>query len=153
MITLPPGSLQLTRNWWTGYSKTGLSLQRSALRKPALCRCISHSTPETGKRLMGKVAIVTGGGGGLGKGTAQKFVQEGAQVIIAEFRHETGTATAKELGCDYQKCDVSKQGDWEALLQYVDTKYGKLDSVINNAGTSYRNKVKTVVLYIYRRTD
>ena len=100
---------------------------------------------------MGKVAIVTGGGGGLGKGTAQKFVQEGAQVIIAEFRHETGTATAKELGFDFQKCDVSKQGDWEALLQYVDTKYGKLDSVINNAGTSYRNKVKTVVLYIYRR--
>lgn len=83
----------------------------------------------------------------MGKGTSQKFVEQGAQVIIAEFRHEIGSATAKELGCGFYECDVSKHGDWEALLQYVDTQYGKLDSVINNAGTSYRNKVNIVSAY------
>ncbi|KAL5399430.1 hypothetical protein PMIN06_001423 [Paraphaeosphaeria minitans] len=67
-------------------------------------------------------------------------MEEGAQVIVAEFKNESGSAATKELGCDFQKCDVSKRSNWEALLEYVDTRYGKLDSVINNAGTSYRNK-------------
>ncbi|KAF2110854.1 oxidoreductase [Lophiotrema nucula] len=103
-----------------------------------------NNNPST-QRLAGKIAIITGGGGGLGKGTAQKFVDEGAKVIIAEFKEDLGKVTAKELGCDFQKCDVSKKSDWEALLQYVDKTYGRLDCVVNNAGTSYRNKATVEV--------
>ncbi|KAL5377370.1 hypothetical protein DPSP01_009867 [Paraphaeosphaeria sporulosa] len=145
MILSSSSPLRLTGNWWRAHSKATLSPIRFQLQRLAYCRHISLSTATTGKRLAGKVAIITGGGGGLGKGTARKFVEEGAQVIVAELKHESGSATAKELGCDFQKCDVSKEGDWQALLKYVDTKYGRLDSVINNAGTSYRNKATVEV--------
>lgn len=96
----------------------------------------------TGPRLQEKVAIVTGGGGGLGKGISKKFVDEGAKVIIADFNEELGNSTAKELGCDFVKTDVTKKEQWDSLLKQVDKKYGRLDCVVNNAGTSYKNKVR-----------
>ncbi|CZT24449.1 related to 3-oxoacyl-(acyl carrier protein) reductase [Ramularia collo-cygni] len=91
-------------------------------------------------RLQDKVAIVTGGGGGFGKGIAEKFLAEGAKVIIADFVEDVGKATAAELKCEFHRTDVSKKEDWESLKKFVDEKYGKLDCVINNAGTTYRNK-------------
>lgn len=91
-------------------------------------------------RLQGKVAIVTGGASGFGKGIAAKFVQEGAKIIIADISAEPGQAAAKELGCAFAVADVTKQADWEALLkQAVDT-LGGLDIVVNNAGATYVNK-------------
>lgn len=91
-------------------------------------------------RLEGKVAIVTGGGGGFGKGIAQRFLEEGAKVLIADFAEDISQKTAKELGCEYAKCDVTKRADWENVLKVADEKFGKIDCVINNAGTTYRNK-------------
>jgi len=91
-------------------------------------------------RLEGKVAIVTGGGGGFGKGIAAKFVEEGAKVIIADFAEEVGQKTAGELKCEFVRCDVTKRADWENILKFVDEKFGGVDCVINNAGTTYRNK-------------
>lgn len=92
-------------------------------------------------KLEGKVAIVTGGGGGFGKGIAQKFIQEGAKVVIADFVEDVGTKTAQELGCEFHRTDVTKKEDWESILKFVDGKFGRLDSVVNNAGTTYTNKV------------
>ncbi len=94
-------------------------------------------------RLEGKVAIVTGGGGGFGKGIAQKFLDEGAKVLIADYAEDISQKTAKELGCEYAKCDVTKRADWENVLKVADEKFGKIDCVINNAGTTYRNKVRS----------
>lgn len=91
--------------------------------------------------LDGKVAIVTGGGGGFGKGIAEKFVQEGAKVIITDFAEEAGQKTAGEIKAEFVKADVTKRGDWEAVVKAADEKFGKIDIVINNAGTTYRNKV------------
>ncbi|SMQ46899.1 unnamed protein product [Zymoseptoria tritici ST99CH_1A5] len=91
-------------------------------------------------RLQGKVAIVTGAGGGFGKGIAEKFIAEGAKVIIADFVAEMGQKTADELKCDFHHTDVTKREDWESLKKFVDEKYGKLDCVVNNAGVTYRNK-------------
>lgn len=85
-------------------------------------------------RLEGKVAIVTGGGGGFGKGIAQKFLQEGAKVIIADFVEDIGQKTADELKCDFHRTDVTSKADWEALRDFCHKKYGKIDCVINNAG-------------------
>jgi NAD(P)-dependent dehydrogenase (short-subunit alcohol dehydrogenase family) len=93
-------------------------------------------------RLDGKVAIVTGGGGGFGKGIAKKFLDEGAKVIIADFAEDVGQKTADELKCEFVRCDVTKRADWENVMKVADEKFGKIDCVINNAGTTYRNKVR-----------
>jgi NAD(P)-dependent dehydrogenase (short-subunit alcohol dehydrogenase family) len=92
-------------------------------------------------KLSGKVAIVTGGAGGFGKGIAQKFKEEGAEVIIADFVEDAGQKTASELKAEFVKCNVTSRQDWEAALKLADEKFGRLDFVINNAGTTYRNKV------------
>ncbi|KAK5625601.1 hypothetical protein RRF57_001317 [Xylaria bambusicola] len=91
-------------------------------------------------RLEGKVAIVTGGASGFGKGIATKFVEEGAQVLIADLADEAGRGVAKELGCASTVADVTKREDWERLLKEVVDKFGKLDIVVNNAGATYNNK-------------
>lgn len=95
-------------------------------------------TPQP--RLQGKVAIVTGGASGFGKGIATKFVAEGAQVLIADLSDEAGQAVAKELGCTFTVGDVTKREDWERLLKDAVEKFGRLDIVVNNAGTTYSNK-------------
>ncbi|KAL8335851.1 hypothetical protein RB598_009848 [Gaeumannomyces tritici] len=91
-------------------------------------------------RLQGKVAIVTGGASGFGKGIAAKFVQEGAKVIIADLSAESGRAAADELGCAFAAGDVTKAADWEALLKQAVDAFGGLDVVVNNAGATYVNK-------------
>lgn len=78
-----------------------------------------------------------------GKGIAEKFVQEGATVVIADFMEDVGRNTANELKCDFHRTDVTKKEDWESLKNFCDERYGKIDCVINNAGTTYRNKVSS----------
>ncbi|KAK8066024.1 3-oxoacyl- reductase [Apiospora hydei] len=91
-------------------------------------------------RLQFKVAIVTGGASGFGRGIAAKFVEEGAQVIIADLSEEAGSAAAAELKCDFVRADVTRRADWEALLRTAVDRFGGLDVVVNNAGMTYANK-------------
>lgn len=91
-------------------------------------------------RLEGKVAIVTGGASGFGKGIAAKYVQEGARVVIADLSEEAGQAVAQELGCHFVTGDVTKREDWESLLKAALHTFGQLDIVVNNAGATYANK-------------
>jgi len=91
-------------------------------------------------RLEGKVAIVTGAGGGFGKGIAEIFVNEGAKVIIADFAEDAGSKTASELKAEFVKCDVTSRANWEELAHATQDKFGQIDIVVNNAGTTYRNK-------------
>lgn len=93
-------------------------------------------------RLQGKVAIVTGAASGFGKGIAEKFVVEGAQVIIADLSAEAGEVAAAELGANavFAQGDVTRAADWEALLELAVNKFGGLDIVVNNAGATYANK-------------
>ncbi|KAI1631202.1 3-oxoacyl-reductase [Biscogniauxia mediterranea] len=90
-------------------------------------------------RLEGKVAIVTGGASGFGRGIATKFVEEGARVIIADLSEEAGQGVAKELGCRFAKADVTKREDWERLLKEAVDALGQVDIVVNNAGAAYAN--------------
>ena len=96
-------------------------------------------------RLEGKVAIVTGGGQGFGKGIAEKYLAEGAKVVIADFSEKVGAAAAKELGCDFENINVTKRSDCETLAKSTIEKHGKIDIVVNNAGTTYRNKVNKIL--------
>ncbi|KAI1643174.1 3-oxoacyl-reductase [Daldinia loculata] len=91
-------------------------------------------------RLEGKVAIVTGGASGFGKGIVAKFVEEGARIIIADLSEEAGRAAAQELGCNFAAADVTKREDWERLLRTALDTFGQLDIVVNNAGATYANK-------------
>ncbi|OAQ97296.1 hypothetical protein LLEC1_00067 [Akanthomyces lecanii] len=91
-------------------------------------------------RLDGKVAIVTGGASGFGKGIAEKFVNEGGKVVIADLSVDNGNAVAAELKCTFVKTDVTQRADWARLLATALETYGQLDIVVNNAGATYSNK-------------
>ncbi|ROW11298.1 hypothetical protein VMCG_00866 [Cytospora schulzeri] len=94
------------------------------------------------RRLEGKTVIVTGGASGFGKGIATKFVHEGANVVVADLSAEGGQTVVNELGfsTSFEQCDVTKREHWEQLLKVATDKYGGLDIVVNNAGTTYPNK-------------
>ncbi|KAM3552478.1 hypothetical protein ARSEF4850_007373 [Beauveria asiatica] len=91
-------------------------------------------------RLDGKVAIVTGGASGFGKGIVEKFTNEGGKVIIADLSEDNGSAVAAEFKCTFAKADVTQRADWEKLLATALDTYGRLDIIINNAGATYANK-------------
>ena len=85
-------------------------------------------------RLEGKVGLITGGASGLGAGTAQRFVENGAQVVITDIDDEGGCAVAGEIGAQFIHQDVAREADWEATLAEVRERYGRLDILVNNAG-------------------
>ena len=84
--------------------------------------------------LKNKIAVITGGGRGIGKATAQLFTNEGAAVIIAESDEVSGQLTANELGAHFIKTDVSNEESVNALFNFVSSKFGQLDILVNNAG-------------------
>ncbi len=97
------------------------------------------------ERLDGKVAFITGGGGGIGRATAERFAQEGAKVVVAEINAELGEAAAQSArdfaansGGDahFIKCDVTETDDVKAAFAETVSRYGKLDILHNNAGGS-----------------
>ncbi|SEH15055.1 meso-butanediol dehydrogenase / (S,S)-butanediol dehydrogenase / diacetyl reductase [Natronorubrum sediminis] len=84
--------------------------------------------------LDGKVAIITGGSTGIGKAIAAKYIEEGAEVVIASRGKEQGLAAAEELGCEFGQCDVTEYDEVEALVDGVADEYGGLDVIVNCAG-------------------
>ena len=84
--------------------------------------------------LESKIAVITGGGRGIGKATAQLFTNEGATVVIAEFDEVPGQSTANELGAHFIKTDISNEESVNALFNFVSSKFGQLDILVNNAG-------------------
>jgi len=96
-------------------------------------------------RLAGKVAFITGGGGGIGTATAERFAEEGAKVVVADIDLATGEAAAAAArakaansGGDglFIACDVTERASVEAALAETIARYGKLDILHNNAGGS-----------------
>jgi citronellol/citronellal dehydrogenase len=92
--------------------------------------------------LSGQVALVTGGGTGLGKATAMELVRCGAKVVIAGRRAEVLRQAAAEIGSgsdnvDWATGDVREPGDAHKLVQGVLERHGRLDLLVNNAGGQY----------------
>jgi NAD(P)-dependent dehydrogenase (short-subunit alcohol dehydrogenase family) len=87
-------------------------------------------------RLDGKVAVITGGAGGIGEGTVRRFVAEGARVVIADLDASRGAALAAELGDStrFLRTDVSVEGDVAAAIDHGVREFGRLDVMFNNAG-------------------
>jgi NAD(P)-dependent dehydrogenase (short-subunit alcohol dehydrogenase family) len=92
------------------------------------------------KRLIDRVAIITGGASGIGKVAAQIFAREGASVIVATDSNIKGgeetVDSIKSAGgeASFVKCDVSSASDVEAMVNECIRKYGRLDYAFNNAG-------------------
>ncbi|GFQ01114.1 short-chain dehydrogenase reductase 2a, partial [Phtheirospermum japonicum] len=87
-------------------------------------------------RLEGKVALITGGASGLGKTTAQIFIQHGARVVIADINTQLGPQASRELGpqAQFVPCDVASEAQIEEAVNLTVARHGKLDIMFNNAG-------------------
>jgi NAD(P)-dependent dehydrogenase (short-subunit alcohol dehydrogenase family) len=98
-----------------------------------------------GPRLAGKIAFITGAGGGIGRATAERFVEEGAKVVVAEIDRALGEAAAASAramagnaGGDahFIRCDVTDKASVTAAVAETVQRFGKLDVLHNNAGGS-----------------
>jgi NAD(P)-dependent dehydrogenase (short-subunit alcohol dehydrogenase family) len=90
-------------------------------------------------RLANKVAIITGGGSGIGRASVLRFAQEGARVIVADVNREAAEQTVRLAGAAAdrviaQHCDVSNEDDVAALVERAVAVFGRLDCMFNNAG-------------------
>jgi NAD(P)-dependent dehydrogenase (short-subunit alcohol dehydrogenase family) len=88
----------------------------------------------TGGQLDGKLALVTGGGSGIGEATARLFAREGAIVVVAGRRREQIESVAADIGGHAIVCDVSDQGQVQKLFQKAYEITGRVDVLLNNAG-------------------
>eukprot|EP01062_Namystynia_karyoxenos_P069564 TRINITY_DN6503_c0_g1_i1.p1 TRINITY_DN6503_c0_g1~~TRINITY_DN6503_c0_g1_i1.p1 ORF type:complete len:273 (+),score=77.91 TRINITY_DN6503_c0_g1_i1:67-885(+) len=95
-----------------------------------------HSSAAARGRVGGKVALVTGGGDGIGADICRALGREGAAVVVADVSAERGEAVAQEVGGSFVPCDVSKHEDVCRLFAAVVSQHGRCDLVANNAGIS-----------------
>ena len=87
-------------------------------------------------RFAGKVALVTGGGGALGRASAVRFAEEGASVVVADLDLDGALQVAAKIDSDAiaVRADVTRSEDCEAMVQAAQDNFGKLDVVFVNAG-------------------
>jgi 3-oxoacyl-[acyl-carrier protein] reductase len=97
-------------------------------------------------RLEDKVALITGGAAGIGKATAQRFIEEGAKVVICDVNAEAGTAAVEELGenAEFYQVNVMDRQAVQAWVDDVVAKYGRADVLVNNAGILRDNQLVRV---------
>jgi 3-oxoacyl-[acyl-carrier protein] reductase len=102
-------------------------------------------------RLQGKTVIVTGGGSGFGEGIAKTFAREGANVVVNDLNGAAAERVASEIALASSpevkhgraiavQGDVTKREDWQKLHDAAIEDFGSVQVVVNNAGTTHRNK-------------
>ncbi len=96
------------------------------------------------RRLAGRVALVTGGGKGIGLAIAQRLAREGASVAISDKQGGSASGSAESIAAEHKvdtlamTGDISRENDVEAMLGKVGERFGRLDILVNNAGISLR---------------
>jgi len=107
-------------------------------------------------RLADKVAIVTGGGLGIGRAISETFAREGARVVVADLNEAAGRETVQRVEAaggtaSFVSTDVSKAEDAERLVSTCLRRYGKLDILVNCAGVYARGDVLSTSLETWQR--
>lgn len=94
------------------------------------------TTNSSGGSLSGKVAIITGGGSGIGQATAEAFVAEGAQVLIVGRREAPirALAASHNGSIEYLSADITGAGSAKAIVEFAVKTFGRIDVLVNNAG-------------------
>tara|TARA_R110001606_G_scaffold47570_1_gene121187 strand:- start:10691 stop:11470 length:780 start_codon:yes stop_codon:yes gene_type:complete len=85
-------------------------------------------------RLFGKVALITGGAGGIGAEIARLFLDEGAKVVLSDINGPEVADVAAHLGCVGVEQDVSDEKRWNEVVAEIEKEFGRLNVLINNAG-------------------
>ena len=105
-------------------------------------------------RLQGRVALITGAASGVeghtmgfGGASARLFAQEGAKVVLTDINEVAGRKTAAQIGesggdAIFRRLDVTSDGDWSEAISATISRFGKLDIMVNNAGTAARSTVE-----------
>jgi 2-deoxy-D-gluconate 3-dehydrogenase len=101
--------------------------------------------------LKGKVAIVTGGNGGIGLGLARGLAAAGAKVVVAGRNPKKNAAAAKELGGTAIDVDVLQESDCKKLVHDTVRQLGRLDILVNNAGINIRKQPQEYTLAEYHQ--
>ena len=109
-------------------------------------------------RVKGKIALVTGGASGIGRGCAQLLGQEGATVVVTDIQDDMGrdcAASIKRAGGDavYLRHDVSNEDAWIGVIGEIKTRFGRLDVLINNAGITLGGPITEMTLADWRRQE
>lgn len=94
--------------------------------------------------LTGKIAVVSGGAKGIGRGIVTALKKGGATIVIADIDEKTGRATAAELGTDFIALDVTSQSQCRAVVSEIREKYGRLDILCSNTGIFPQRTIKSM---------
>jgi NAD(P)-dependent dehydrogenase (short-subunit alcohol dehydrogenase family) len=94
------------------------------------------SQPGVTRRLQDRVAVITGGGSGIGLATARRFRDEGAFVVVVDVNEEAGKAAAAAVGGEFVAVDVTDEEGVRGLFDHVASTHGSVDIAFNNAGIS-----------------
>ncbi len=100
---------------------------------------------DSARRLHDKVAIVTGSGSGFGEGIAKRYAQEGARVVVNDINAAGGERVVRDINAAGGRAlfcagDVASDRDVGALVRFAIERFGDLDIIVNNAGTTHRNQ-------------
>ncbi|MFB6080589.1 MAG: SDR family NAD(P)-dependent oxidoreductase [Haloferacaceae archaeon] len=101
--------------------------------------------------LEGDVAIVTGGSSGIGRAIVERYLDEGAEVVIADVDDDRGATVADDLGCAFEHCDVREYGQVEAVVERTVEEHGHLDVLVNDAGIASESSLDEMGLDEWRR--
>ncbi len=107
-------------------------------------------------RVEGKVALVTGGASGIGRGCAEKLAAEGATVVVTDMQDDKGAETvvaiAKSGGhAEYLHHDATDEAAWESVIAQLKARHGRLDILVNNAGIAIPGSVIEMSLADWRK--
>ena len=107
-------------------------------------------------RVAGKVALVTGGSSGIGRGCAEVLAAEGATVVVTDVQDDRGAETVAAVTAaggraEYLRHDVTDEAAWEGVIGQVKARHGRLDILVNNAGIAVSGSVLEMSLADWRR--